>query len=138
MPGRSESAAWAAVTRTDQVTVAGHPDSRLHLIRDTYRAETNWAPQYPGERLRALRGAVIDTAATAARSDAEDENDDECPEIWITPPAREAAGQPAILAGWIAEATGSPFTAVLTAMAQSVPGQVGDALMAQAKTSAGA
>ena len=64
-------AAWAAVTRTDRVTVASHPDSRLHLMRDTYRAETSWAPRYPGERLRALRGAVIDTAATAARSDAE-------------------------------------------------------------------
>jgi hypothetical protein len=65
--------AWAAVTRTDQVTVAQHPDHRLHLMRDTYQAETNWAPEYPAERLRALRGAVIDTAATAARSTAEAE-----------------------------------------------------------------
>jgi len=65
--------AWAAVTRTDQVTVTGHPDHRLHLIRDTYRAETNWAPEYTGDRLRALRGAVIDMTATAARSSAEAE-----------------------------------------------------------------
>ena len=64
-------AARAAATRTDQVTIARHPDSRLHLMRDTYRAETSWAPQYPGERLRALRGAAIDTAAAAARSDGE-------------------------------------------------------------------
>jgi hypothetical protein len=64
-------AAWAAVTRTDQAMVEDHPDGRLHLIRDTYQAETQWAPQYPGERLRALRGAIIDTAATVARSTAE-------------------------------------------------------------------
>jgi hypothetical protein len=64
-------AAWAAVTRTDQAMVEDHPDHRLHLIRDTYQAETQWAPQYPGERLRALRGAIIDTAATVARSTAE-------------------------------------------------------------------
>lgn len=63
--------AWASMTRTEQVTVADHPDHRLHLMRDTYRAETSWAPQYPAERLRALRGAIIDTAATATRSDAE-------------------------------------------------------------------
>jgi hypothetical protein len=63
--------AWAAVTRTDRVTVADHPDHRLHLVRDTYRAETSWAPQYTAERLRALRGAVIDTTAMAARSAAE-------------------------------------------------------------------
>jgi hypothetical protein len=42
-------------------------------MRDTYKAETSWAPEYPAERLRALRGAVIDTAATAARSTAEAE-----------------------------------------------------------------
>lgn len=67
--------------------------------------------------------------------DDEDEDDDERPEIWITPPAWEPTGQPAILAGWIAEATGSPVTAVLTAMAQSVLGQMGDALMAQTRPS---
>jgi hypothetical protein len=64
-------AAWAAVTRTDEASVADHPDRRLHFMRDTYEAETRWAPQFPGERLRTLRGAIIDTAATVARSTAE-------------------------------------------------------------------
>ena len=71
------------------------------------------------------------------RDDDEDDQDenDQPPDIWITPPTWDATGQPAILARWIAEATGSPVTAVLTAMAESVPGQVGDALVAQTKAS---
>ena len=64
-------AARSAMTRTDEAAVASHPDHRLHLIRDTYQAETRWAPQFPGDRLRAMRGAIIDTAATTARSIAE-------------------------------------------------------------------
>jgi hypothetical protein len=66
------------------------------------------------------------------RDDEDDEDeDDERPEIWISPPAWEATGRPIILARWIAEATSSPLDAVLTAMARSVPGELGDALMAQ-------
>jgi hypothetical protein len=68
-------AAWhtaqAAITRTDCVDLTSDPDGRLHFMRDTYRAETSWAPEYPVDRLRALRTAVIDTAAQAARSQAE-------------------------------------------------------------------
>ncbi len=60
-----------------------------------------------------------------------DEEDDEHPEVWITPPAWEATGQPEVLASRIAEATGSSVAAVLRAMAQSVQGQIGDALIAQ-------
>src|SRR5216683_6293900 len=67
--------------------------------------------------------------------DEDDEEDDERPEVWITPPAWEATGQPAVLAGWIAEATGSSVAAVLRAMAQSVSGHVGDALMAETTAS---
>lgn len=62
----------------------------------------------------------------------DDEDDDERPEIWISPPVWETTGQPAVLAGWIAEATGSSVSAVLRAMAQSALGQVGEALIAQA------
>jgi hypothetical protein len=62
--------------------------------------------------------------------DDEDEND-ERPDIWITPPAWGATGQPTVLAGWIAEATGRPMAAVLRAMAASIPGRVGEALVAQ-------
>jgi hypothetical protein len=63
--------------------------------------------------------------------DEDEDEDDERPDVWITPPAWEATGQPTVLAGWIAEATGRPMVAVLRAMAASVPGRVGEALIAQ-------
>ena len=63
--------ALAAMTRTEDIDLSGDPDSRLWHIRDTYRAETSWAPQYPAGRLAAVRGALIDQAARAARADAE-------------------------------------------------------------------
>jgi mRNA-degrading endonuclease toxin of MazEF toxin-antitoxin module len=69
------------------------------------------------------------------RDDEAEDEDDDRPDIWITPPAWEATSQPVILAGWIAQATGSPLATVLTAMAQSIPGQIGKALMAQIKYS---
>ena len=65
--------AYAAMTRTEDIDLSGDPDSRLHMIRDTYAAETSWAPQYPADRLQAVRTALIDQAALAARSDAEAE-----------------------------------------------------------------
>jgi hypothetical protein len=65
--------AYAAMTRTEDIDLSGDPDSRLHMIRDTYAAETSWAPQYPAARLQAVRTALIDQAALAARSDAEAE-----------------------------------------------------------------
>jgi hypothetical protein len=66
------------------------------------------------------------------RDDEDEEGgDDERPDIWITPPSWEATDQPVVLASWIAEVTGSPLIAVLTAMARSVPSELGDALMAQ-------
>ncbi len=61
----------------------------------------------------------------------QDGDDDERPDIWITPPAWEATDQPVVLASWIADVTYSPLIAVLTAMAQSVPNELRDALMAQ-------
>jgi hypothetical protein len=63
--------------------------------------------------------------------DDEDDDYDERPEIWITPPAWEVTSQPAVLARWIADATGSPLAKVLKAMARSLPGPVGDTLLAQ-------
>lgn len=64
--------------------------------------------------------------------EAQDDDDyDERPDIWITPPVWETTDQPIVLAGWIAKATRRPMGAVLKAMAASVPGQVGDALIAQ-------
>ena len=67
--------------------------------------------------------------------DDEDEvdEDDEDPDIWISPPAWVVTDQPLVLANWVAEATGSRLTAVLTAMARSVPGELGDVLMAQVR-----
>jgi hypothetical protein len=68
------------------------------------------------------------------RDDEDDDNEgDERPDIWITPPAWEATGQPVILARRIADATATPLTVVLTAMARSIPGELGDALIAQVR-----
>ncbi|HET9898463.1 MAG TPA: hypothetical protein VFQ44_26335 [Streptosporangiaceae bacterium] len=67
------------------------------------------------------------------RGDDDDTDDDEAPEIWISPPTWEATGQLGLLARRIAVATGEPVTAVLGAMARSVNGQVREALMAEAR-----
>jgi hypothetical protein len=63
----------------------------------------------------------------------DDDQDDERPDIWITPPAWEATGHPAVLARRIADATASPLIAVLMAMARSVPGELSDMLMAEVR-----
>jgi hypothetical protein len=67
------------------------------------------------------------------RADEDDEDGDEGPAIWITPPMWEATGNLVVLARRIADATASPITAVLMAMAQSVPGGLSDTLMAQVR-----
>jgi len=64
-------AAYAAMTRTENLDLRGEPDGRLWHMRATYQAETAWAPPYVAEELRALRTAIIDTTATATRADIE-------------------------------------------------------------------
>jgi hypothetical protein len=47
------------------------PDGRLWLARDTYAAETAWAPPYAGKELRLSRLGAFDAALAAIRADAE-------------------------------------------------------------------
>ena len=67
------------------------------------------------------------------RADEDDEDGDEGPDIWITPPTWEATGKLVVLARRIADATASPFTAVVMAMARSAPGGLSDTLTAQVR-----
>ena len=47
------------------------PDGQLWLARDTYAAETAWAPPYAGKELRLSRLGAVDAALAAIRADAE-------------------------------------------------------------------
>ena len=48
-------------------------DGRLWLLRDTYAAETAWAPRHVGKELRLARLGAFDAALGAIRADAEAE-----------------------------------------------------------------
>ena len=47
--------AFLALGPADGPDVRGMPDGRLWLIRDTYTAETQWAPRHVGRELRLVR-----------------------------------------------------------------------------------
>ena len=47
------------------------PDGRLWLLRDTYAAETAWAPRHAGKELRLARLGAFDAALGAIRAAAE-------------------------------------------------------------------
>ena len=64
-------AAFGAMNRTDGLDLRGLPDGSLLHMRDTYRAETEWAPPHVGAELRQARAAAVNAAAAAARADAE-------------------------------------------------------------------
>jgi hypothetical protein len=51
--------------------VRGMPDGRLWLIRDTYTAETAWAPRHVGRELRLARLGAADAGLGAIRAAAE-------------------------------------------------------------------
>ena len=51
--------------------VRAMPDGRLWLLRDTYAAETAWAPRHVGKELRLSRLGAFDAALGAIRADAE-------------------------------------------------------------------
>lgn len=51
--------------------VRAMPDGRLWLLRDTYAAQTAWAPRHVGKELRLSRLGAFDTALRAIRADAE-------------------------------------------------------------------
>ena len=70
-----QRAAWhagcAALTRTDTVDVRTLPEASLWHMRDSYKAETEWAPPHVGRQLRGIRLAAEDASQLAIRSQAE-------------------------------------------------------------------
>ena len=63
--------AFAALGLADSPGVAAMPDGQLWLLRDTYAAQTAWAPRHVGKELRLARLGAFDTALGAIRADAE-------------------------------------------------------------------
>jgi len=63
--------AFAALGPADGPDVRGMPDGRLWLLRDTYTAETAWAPRHVGKELRQARLASADADLGAIRAAAE-------------------------------------------------------------------
>jgi len=70
-----QRAAWhagfAALTRTDTVDVRALPEVSLWHMRESYKAETEWAPPHVGRQLRGVRLAAEDARQLAIRSQAE-------------------------------------------------------------------
>jgi hypothetical protein len=64
-------AAFAALTRTETVDVRTLPEASLWHMRDTYKAETEWAPPHVGRQLRGVRLAAEDARQLAILSAAE-------------------------------------------------------------------
>jgi AAA domain/TrwC relaxase len=64
-------AAFSAMNRAGNSSMLGLPDGSLWHMRDTYRAETQWAPPHVGAELRQVRIAAQDQAVAAMRADAE-------------------------------------------------------------------
>jgi hypothetical protein len=65
--------AFLAVGPADGPDVRGMPEGRLWLVRDTYAAETAWAPQHVGKELRLVRLGAANAELDAIRADAEAE-----------------------------------------------------------------
>ncbi len=63
--------AFAAVSPADGPDVRVMPDGRLWLLRDTYAAETAWAPRRVGRELRLARLAAFNAHLGAIRAAAE-------------------------------------------------------------------
>ena len=80
---RNQRAAWheafLALGPADEPDVRAMRDGRLWLIRDTYAAETAWAPRHVGRELRLARLGAANADLGAIRAAAEP-----------TPPARPA------------------------------------------------
>ena len=64
--------AFAALGPASQPDVRAMPDGRLWLARDSYAAQTAWAPRHVGKELRLSRLGAFDAALGAIRADAED------------------------------------------------------------------
>jgi len=63
--------AFAALGPAGQPDIRAMPDGQLWLARDTYAAETAWAPPYAGKELQLSRLGAFDAALAAIRADAE-------------------------------------------------------------------
>ena len=63
--------AFAALGPAGGPDVRAMPDGRLWLLRDTYAAETAWAPRHVGKELRLARLGAFDAALGAIRAAAE-------------------------------------------------------------------
>jgi len=63
--------AFAALSPANGPDARALSDGRLWLLRDTYAAETAWAPRHTGKDLRLSRLAAIDADLGAIRADAE-------------------------------------------------------------------
>ena len=63
--------AFAALGLADSPGVGAMPDGQLWLLRDTYAAQTAWAPRHVGKELRLARLGAFDAALGAIRADAE-------------------------------------------------------------------
>jgi hypothetical protein len=72
--------AFLALGPANGPDVRAMPDGRLWLIRDTYTAETCWAPQHTGKELRLVRlgaaNAELDAIRAGAEADAARKADD--------------------------------------------------------------
>jgi hypothetical protein len=63
--------AFVALGPTDGADVRAMPDGRLWLMRDTYTAETAWAPRHIGKELRLARLGAANAELGAIRAAAE-------------------------------------------------------------------
>ena len=63
--------AFDALGPASQPDVRAMPDGRLWLLRDSYAAQTAWAPRHVGKELRLARLGAFDAALGVIRSDAE-------------------------------------------------------------------
>jgi hypothetical protein len=63
--------AFAALGPASQPDVRAMPDGRLWLLRDSYAAQTAWAPRHAGKELRLARLGAFDAALGVIRADAE-------------------------------------------------------------------
>jgi hypothetical protein len=63
--------AFAALSPASQPDVRAIPDGRLWLARDSYAAQTAWAPRHAGKELRLARLGAFDAALGVIRAGAE-------------------------------------------------------------------
>jgi hypothetical protein len=63
--------AYAALGPASQPDVRAMPDGRLWVLRDSYAAQTAWAPRHVGKELRLARLGAFDAALGVIRADAE-------------------------------------------------------------------